>query len=249
ADIVALQEVDLHSQGKGFLNVIGNLIQAKTQQKICRAWVQGGNGERQTYGFLWKEGTIGYVDSEGAINESCGETATTIRQSKKMKLASQATFYFKAQKKMFVLGTTFMDKKPKTPEKSINELFKSLDEGKWPVVLAGDMKMGAGNAAFNGARKLGFHSAMSGGAKGWDNVWYRGAFLGEAGPVDLYRQFSDVRREDIKKDFSGIFPVMAEFSLREDAPSDTVAVVAKAKPAPAKKKSKSKSPKTAKHDS
>ncbi|MGZ3723627.1 MAG: hypothetical protein ACXVA9_11880, partial [Bdellovibrionales bacterium] len=58
ADIVALQEVDLHSQGKGFLNVIGNLIQAKTQQKICRAWVQGGNGERQTYGFLWKEGTI-----------------------------------------------------------------------------------------------------------------------------------------------------------------------------------------------
>ena len=41
ADIVALQEVDLRGQGKGFLNVIGNLIQAKTQQKICRAWVQG----------------------------------------------------------------------------------------------------------------------------------------------------------------------------------------------------------------
>jgi len=122
----------------------------------------------------------------------------------------------------------------------LNELFQSLDDGKWPIVLAGDLKMGAGNSAFNGARKRGFHSAMGGSSKGWDNVWYRGVHLSQAGPVDLYQKFSDARREDIQRDFSGIFPVMAEFNLGEEAPMDSLAVVAKAKPVAVKKKTKGK---------
>jgi hypothetical protein len=241
ADIVALQEVDLHGQGKGFLNVIANLMQEKLKQKICRAWIQAESGERQTHGFLWKESTVGYVDEGGAINETCGASATVIHQPKKAKLASQATFYFKPQKKMFVLGNTFVDSKPKSPEKSVSEIFKSLDEGKWPIVLAGDLKMSAANAAFKGAKKLGFHSAMKGTDKAWDNIWYRGATLNEASRVDLYREFSDIRHEDIQKNFSGIFPVMAEFRLQAEAPTDSVDLVSKAKAPPAvKKKAKTK---------
>ena len=233
ADVMVLQEVDLHGQGKGFMNVIANLIQAKTQEKVCRAWVQGSNGERQTYGFLWKEKTVGYLDSDGEMKESCGDTALTIRQLKKTKLASQGTFYFKAQRKMFVLGTLFMDRQPKSPDKDVNEIFKSLDEGKWPVLLAGDFKMGAGNSAFNNARKMGFHSAVSGKKNAWENVWYRGAGVIQAGPVDLSERFSDARHEDIKKSFANIFPIMAEFNLREES-KDSVSIVPKSKP---KKKS------------
>jgi len=234
ADVAVLQEVNLKGQGKGFINVIANLIQAKTQQKMCRAWVQGANGDRQTYAFLWKENTIGYVDNDGMINEKCGETAATIRQSKKMKLASEATFYFKAQKKMFVVGTVFLDKKPKNPDKSVTDLFKSFDDSKWPVVIAGDLKLGPSNSAFNGARKLDFHSALSSNKKYWDNIWFRGATLSQAAPVNVYEKFADARQEDIHNGFSGIFPVAAEFSLTAPA-VDTVSLVSKSKPKPKKK--------------
>lgn len=241
ADVIALQEVDLKGQGKGFLNVIGNLIQAKTQDRICRAWVQGANGERQTYGFLWKEKAVSLVEDGGGMSDVCGESATTIHQSKKMKGASIAMFYFKPQKKMFVLGTAFLDKKPKAPDKTMSEIFKSLDEGKWPIMLAGDLKLNANNSAFKDVRKLGFRSAVSGSSgKTLDNMWYRGATLKEGSLVDLYVEFSDVRKEDIKRDFSGIFPVMAEFSFKDENVSDNLVIVSKAKPAAVKKKSKKK---------
>lgn len=233
ADMMVLQEVDLRGEGKGFINVIANLIQAKTQEKVCRAWVQGTNGERQTYGFLWKEKTIGFLDSDGEMKDSCGDTAFTIHQVKKTKLASQGTFFFKTQKKMFVLGTMFMEHQSKSPDKDVNEIFKSLDDGKWPVLLVGDLKMGAGNSAFNNARKMGFHSAVSGKKNAWENVWYRGAGVVQAGPVDLYERFSDARHQDIKKSFANIFPLMAEFNFREES-KDSVSMVPKSKP---KKKS------------
>jgi hypothetical protein len=198
--------------------------------------VQGANGERQTYAFLWRERTIGYLDNDGVIHESCGDAALTIRQSKKMKIAAEATFYFKAQKKMFVVGNVFVDKMPKNPDKIVTDLFKSFDDSKWPVMIAGDLKMGAGNPAFNGARKMDFHAALAPKKNNWDNIWYRGANLNQASAVDLFKKFSDARREDIHKSFSGIFPVAAEFTLAQKN-EDSVAVVAKPQP---KKKAKKK---------
>lgn len=236
ADVVALQEIDLNQQGKGFLNVIANLVQAKTQEKICRAWVQGGNGERQSYGFMWKESTVGYVNDDGEMKETCGATGLTIRQSKKMKGASGGTFYFKAQKKMFVLGSMFSEGKMKSPDKNVNDVFKSFADEKWPVLVAGDLKLGPSNAAFNGARKMGFHSALKGGKSGWDNFWFRSAALVEAKPVNLYERFADVGRPDIEKTFGKVFPIMGKFNLKEE-PKDSVEMVKKK--TPAKKKSKS----------
>jgi hypothetical protein len=240
ADVASLQEMDLHGQGKGFINVIANLIQSKSQEKICRAWVQAANGDRQGYGFLWKESTIGYVDNEGVINETCGDTAATIRQSKKMKMASEATFYFKAQKKIFVVGDVFVSERPKNSDKSVNELFKSFDDSKWPVLITGDLKIGPSNSAFNLARKMEFHSALGNGKrKNWDNIWYRGVTLTQASPVDVFEKFSDARHEDIHQGFSGIYPVAAEFSLKLPS-TDDLSVVGKAK-AKSKAKSKKKS--------
>ena len=235
ADLVALQEVDLHSEGKGFLNVIANLVQAKIQEKVCRAWVQGGNGERQTYGFLWKERTIGYLDGDGSMKDSCGEVALTIRQSKKMKLASQGTFFLKSEKKMFTLVTLFSEKKPKVPNKEVTEIFQSFNDSKWPILVAGDLKMGAANSAFKEVRKMGFQSALAGSKGGWDNFWFRSATLSQAGAVNLYRRFSDARHKDIERDFAGIFPIAAEFTLKENLEPVTTKVVSKKK---SKKKSK-----------
>lgn len=227
ADVVALQEVDLSGNGKGFLNVLANLVQDKTKNKICRGWVQAGSGERQAYAFLWKEKTVGYVDSDGEIKESCGDTAINIRQSK-TKLAGQSTFFFKALKKMFVVGNMYSDSKPKSPDKHVSEVFRSVSEEKFPVLVAGDLKMAASNSAFQSVRKLGFHSAFSSSSskKSWENFWYRGATLVEAEAIDLNQRFSDVKREEIEKEFAGIFPVSAEFTLKEKV-TDSVSLVKK----------------------
>jgi len=244
ADVVALQEVPLKDQGKGFINVIANLVQAKTQEKICRAWVQAANnGERQTVAYLWREGTIGYVESDGQITESCPEKAITIHQSKKMKLASEGTFFFKTQKKMFVLGDAFTEKKPK--DAAVHDTFKSFDDSKMPVIIAGDFKLSAGNSAFNSARKMGFKAAMSPKKANWDNIWFRGAKLLQGGPVDVYKKFADIKKEDIKHGLSGIFPVAAEFSLDKPVETDTVEVVKKK---PAKTASKKKPSKKSKKE-
>lgn len=231
ADLIALQEVDLRGNGKGFINVLANLIQDKSQEKICRAWIQAGSGERQTYAFLWKEKRIGFLDDSGEMKDRCGDTALTIRQASKSKASSQATFIFKPQRKMFVFGTTFTETKPKTADKHVNEVFRPFNDGKFPVVVAGDMKMGPGNSAFTPARKMGFRSAINGNRKAWDNFWFRGASLESAGPVDLYSRFSDQKKDVIDKGFTGIFPIVAEFSLKEKAVEDTVSLVKK-KPKP-----------------
>jgi exonuclease III len=243
ADVIALQEIPVKDQGKGFINVIANLMQSKTQEKICRAWVQAANGERESVAYLWREGTIGFVESDGQISESCPEKAATIRQSKKMKLASQATFFFKTQRKMFVLGNAFTDKKPK--DAAVNDTFKSFDDSKMPVIIAGDFKLSTGNNAFKEARKLDFKAAMSPKRANWDNIWFRGAKLLQGGPVDVYKKFADTNREDIKHGLSGIFPVAAEFSLEKPVETDSIAIVKRStKPSPKKKSAKKSSKKS-----
>ena len=228
ADMILLQEVDLKGQGKGFINVIANLVQQKTKEKICRAWVQAASGERLTYAFLWKESSIGYIDSEGEMKDTCGETAVTMRQNNRTKLVSQGTFFFKVLKKMFVAGTMFSERKPKAPERFVSEVFQTVQGEKFPVVIAGDIKMGAGNPAFNTARKMGFQAAITGKQKAWDNFWYRNATLIRAAPVDVYARFPDVKRDQIAKGFNGIRPYLAEFNLKEKV-TDSVTFIKKKK--------------------
>jgi hypothetical protein len=225
ADLIALQEIDLKGQGKGFINVLADLVQAKAKQKICRAWVHDSSGERQSYGFMWKESSVGFVDGEGAMSDSCG-MALIIRQAKPMKYGSRATFYLKAPKKFFEVVTMFSDKQP---GREVSDLFRAVNDSKWPVLMAGDLKMSPGNSNLKDTAKYGFHSALRGGRAGWDNFWYRKTGVKNARRINLYEHFSDARRQDIQRSFVGISPITADFDLKEEVKESTI-LVPKVKP-------------------
>ncbi len=222
ADLVLLQEMESEAQkGKGFLNVMADLIQGRNKEKICRAWTQAAGGGRLRYGFIWKNSKIGVVDSAGELKEDCGPLALTIRQGKKLKMAMRATFFSKAERKVFLVNSVFIDKKSKDPAKEVLELFAGLSDSEWPIIVAGDLRIGAENAAFDEARKVGFRAAIGSdkrsGNSSVENFWFHNAWPIEAHTVNLFHRFPDSPHLDIVQGLSEQFPIMAEFSLNEES--------------------------------
>ncbi len=253
ADVVVLQEMDLNSQGKGFLNVLGALMETRTKQKFCRAWIQAPDGTRLHYGFLWRESAIGYMESDGLMHDDCGQVPFVIRQDKRVKNGVHASFYSKNPRKMFELAAVLFEKKPRAASE-VNELFRDLSDKQWPVIVAGDFKTGVQDSVLHDVASNGYQYALDSskrsGRSSQENFWYRNAVLASSGTVNLYQRFGDSRRQDIEKGLSDLFPIAIEMRTREESKEEmTSALVAKAaapvKHVAAKKKERSEKEKVA----
>jgi hypothetical protein len=241
ADVVILHEMNLAGQGKGFLNVLGDLMEGKSKQKFCRAWVQAADGTRMPYGILWRESMVGYMEMNGEMHEECSSTPITIWQHKDLHHGIHATFYTKMPRKVFELAAVFYDKKPKSAQQ-LGEIFHSAGSKQWPILMAGDFKIGARDSMFNEVGKSGYQTALDStkrsGRASLENFWYKNAVLASSGTVNLYQRFGDSRRRDIEQGLSDLFPIAIEFRIRADPKEEQLAstLIAKAKAPPAKKK-------------
>ena len=250
ADIVLFQSVDAEEKGKGTLHIVGDLVQTRVNEKICRAWFKNGAGKRDQYGLLWKSSAISLVESSGEIKDSCGDMAVILPTSAKKKdekVIASSMFFSKAQKKMFTLGTINMDSRPKKPEFTVPSLFKTLNSSPFAAIVGGDFKVSSKHAGFNEVKKMKFKPALTGGGKSstLDNFWVKNAVVVRAVSINLHDRFSEIGRSEIDSTVSEAFPVLAEFALVPEADENLqMVIVQRAKKeqekAAAKKEAKAK---------
>ncbi len=222
ADIAIMQDIDLDEVGKGPLHIIGDLVQSRIGEKVCRMWFRTGS-KKEKYGILWRNSTIGHVAKAGEIKESCGEMAVVVPLTKKKPIAS-SLFFSKVQKKMFQLGTINLESRPKKADATIAYVFRSIESSNWPTLVAGDLKLSSRSGAKT-IEKMKFKTALTGRAPAGqhgparlttDNLWTRNAVVVRAVSINLYDRFSELNRKEIDKRFSGSFPILAEMALMSE---------------------------------
>lgn len=249
-DIAILHDLDLDEVGRGPLHKMGDLLQARIGEKICRLWFKNASGGKEKTGILWRNSTIAHVDTAGTVKNNCGEMAVIVPLNFKKGERALATslFFSKVQKKMFMLGTANFDSRPS----NLTSVFKSLESSTFPTVVIGDLRTSNG-AAINDLKKShNFKTAMAGstgskkgrGSKSsTENVWTKNSTATRAVTINLYDRFMEMKQNDVDQHVSDSFPLLAEVELvpesSESAPSMTVV------PETPAKKSKSK-PKEAK---
>jgi hypothetical protein len=261
-DIAALQGLDLDEKGKGPLHIIGDLLQNRINDKVCRMWFKTSSNGRESYGILWRNSTVGYVNPSGDIKENCGEMAVVvpITQGKNQRAVAASMFFSKVQKKMFQLGTIWLEKRPGNAKSEIPKLMKPLSSSSYPTIVVGDMKFpttdikkwdfksAIGKAPINAKKDRG-SKAITG------NIWTRNAVVVRGLHLNLYDRFAEMAVKDIESTVSTSFPMLAEVALTKDADSQIEEMVIKSRKADAKaakaaaKKDKPKSVEASSQDS
>lgn len=193
ADFTVFQEVEFTATGETPLLVIADILSRKTGERICKGWFKTDSGSRGRHAFLWKDKTVSYVEKSGAVNQSCSEAPVVMRVDAK-KIAAEdfltATFFLKSRRQMFNAISIMLEKKPKK-SKSINAVFLSAAKSPWPVLIAGDFKIGAKDKLFATAAKQGFKPAMANDAA---NLWTRNLTVVQIQNVDLQERFPDAEK-------------------------------------------------------
>jgi hypothetical protein len=236
SDIAVLQGLDLDEKGKGPLHIIGDLLQGRINEKICRMWFRNSAQGREKYGILWRNSTVGYVDESGNIKERCGEMAVVVPTNKGKGAAAVAAslFFSKVQKKMFQLGTVFLDKRQKNPKRDVPGLFKPLESSNFPTVVVGDVKFQTSDI-----KKWNFKSSIArttvaakkdrGSKSSTGNIWSRNAVVVRGVHVNLYDRFAELPTKDIDTSVSASFPMLAEVALVPELDDNLQTMVIKAK--------------------
>ncbi len=246
-DVAVLHGLDLDEVGRGPLHKMGDLLQARIGEKICRMWFRNSSGGKEKIGILWRNSSIAHVDTGGTVKATCGEMAVIVPINGKKGDRALATtlFYSKTQKKMFMLGTANFDSRPG----SLTSVFKSLESTTWPTIVIGDLKTPNGPATNDLKKTYNFKTAMAGsppakkgrGMKSsTDNVWTKNATATRAVMVNLYDHFSEMATKDIDAKVSESFPVLAEVELVPDSgdTAPTMTITPEKKPKKAKEAKK-----------
>ena len=236
ADIATLQDLDLDEKGKGPLHIIGDLIQSRIGEKICRMWFKNSAQGRENYGILWRTSTVGYVNESGEIKDTCGEMAVVIptKKAKGERIVAASLFFSKVQKKMFQLGTVHFEARPGNPSRDIPNVFRALEGSNWPTIVTGDVKYPAHdlkNWNFKGALTSATVSAKKGrGSKTTTaNIWTKNAVVVRGLHINLYDRFAEMSTKDIDGSVSNSFPMLAEVALVPEADDKLTTVIIKSK--------------------
>lgn len=240
-DIAVLHDLDLDEVGKGPLHRMGDLLQARIGEKICRMWFRNTSGGKEKIGILWRNSTVSHVESGGAVKSNCGEMAVIVPTSFKKGERGLATslFFSKVQKKIFMLAAADFDGKPG----KLTPYFKNLDSTTWPTIVVGDLRATT-SASKDLNKSLGFKAAINGKRprkRSSENFYTRNATATRALPINLYERFSEISPKEIDTSVSDSFPILAELELvadtSESAPSISVAPEKKTSKKPKEKAS------------
>ncbi|MGE4132161.1 MAG: hypothetical protein AB7F86_11025 [Bdellovibrionales bacterium] len=246
ADISIIQEIDLDEKGKGPLHIIGDLIEGRIHQKICRAWFRNPTNGREKYGILWRNSTVAHVEKNGSVRPTCGEMATVIplKAKKHAQFLVSTLFMSKVQRKAFQLASVNLATRPKKPKTEIPSYFRDADGGNWPTLFAGHFGMSFRDRSFDEPKKSGFKPVVqlrySKSTKGRgsklipDNLWVKGAVVVRAVPINLYDRFSDIKPKMIEQEVSNFFPILAEIALQPEPDEKILGMIAKSKKAASK---------------
>ncbi|RYZ84976.1 MAG: hypothetical protein EOP04_16905 [Proteobacteria bacterium] len=228
-DIVTFQEVNKSSGAQDALKKISGLIASATGEKICWGLSELPTEGKERYAYLWKNARISYVKTDGTIISDCTNTAVTIRLGVKhaekiVREPSFGTFYFKSEKRHFVLASIHLLPTAKGPAKEIGPLFDTFAGVDQPLVIAGDFNMDSNEVGFADIQKQGFLFAMSEQkttikkksremSKAYDNFWFRNIKLKSYKVLDLLGLFPQLEISEINRTLSDHCPIQADFEF------------------------------------
>ncbi|MGE0528314.1 MAG: hypothetical protein AB7P49_14690 [Bdellovibrionales bacterium] len=230
ADIAVLHGLEL-GEGKGALNIIADLLEERSHERICRAWTRSPSGQKQVYAFVWKEHRFGYLTEDGELKEECEPGAFVIPPQNQSSAGPVfAKFVSKTHKRVFELGAIYLPDVPKYPDREVLRAFRRAHQVQWPVILAGDFRFSSSHKAFQETKDRDFSPALIGKARvkrskrTYENFWSRGATSLRVAPVDLHARFSDITAAEVDKGLSDRFPLVAEFKFAAPSIADEVEV-------------------------
>lgn len=229
ADIITFQEVNKSESGQIALAGIATALRKQLNQKICWGLSEVPSGDRERYGYLWRDSSVAYVKSDGTVMETCPNSAITIRlgaknQDKIMREPAYGTFYAREAKKKFVLASIHLVPTKKKPEQEVMPLFDTFEGEALPVIVAGDYNLDSLHPSFRAARDRGFSPAMSQEktslkkkkrelGKAYDNFWMRGVALRSSKVINLLKVFPNRAVSSIFNDISDHCPIQGVFSF------------------------------------
>lgn len=229
-DLAVLHDIDLDEVGRGPLHKMGDLLQSRIGEKICRLWFRNASGGKEKIGILWRNATVAHVEN-GSVKNTCGEMAVIVPMTaKKGERALASTMFFsKVQKKMFMLATANFETKPK----ELNYVFRPLEGGTVPTLVIGDLRTPVGNATVDLKKTYSFVTNITrktsskkgrGSKTGTENLWTRNATAARALAINLYDRFPEMSAKDIDSTVSDSFPILAEVELVPDTSATSTGV-------------------------
>ncbi len=227
ADIMTFQEVNTTESGSVALKAIADKIEREIGRKICVAWSDRPDQEKERYAYIWQDARVSFVKVNGEVIETCPNSDLTVRLGVKNadKIAREPAvgqFYFKPLKKKFVLASIHLVPSGKSPQKEVAPLFENFRDMQGPIIVAGDYNLDSTHSSFQIARDMGFRAAMVGAKtsmkrskrelyKPYDNFWYRDITLRNPGVINLYMMLPQMHSHDIFSDLSDHSPIHADF--------------------------------------
>lgn len=218
ADITVLQDVEFNERGETAVNVIGNILEKRASEKICRVWFKTAKGDRGRFAFLWREAAVGFVEKDGTMHDNCAARPFVLHSEAKD--YGYATFYLKSNRKLFILTSIGLDSVPR--EREIPRYFRGYADSGWSIIFAGDLKTSTHSNGFNDVKRWSFKSALQtiapkgkGVVRRLENIWFKNIALISASPVNLYEQFPEMSRTDVDGLIGQSFPIRAQFSFSE----------------------------------
>lgn len=229
-DLIAIQEVNLSKTGAKALADLKSLLGVSSE--YCSALSEIPSDARERYAVLWKESTIAYVSANGTTLHSCPEQPITLRlgnrhAEKIVREPAVGVFIVKATRIKFHLATIHLVPSRKRPEQEVQPLFETVDtlEGNFPKIVLGDFNLASDDAAFFGARALGYSPAFDGDVKTslrkngaqrsrpYDNIWVKLATIIRSTVIDPVSKLPEVNPARFYDDISDHLPIEATVSL------------------------------------
>lgn len=228
-DMIAIQEVNSTKSGAEALGQLADNLQKLTGNKYCIGVSEIPSDSRERYGFLWKEGIIGYVTTKGDVLKTCSQFAVTIKlgstQADNMiREPAVAIFMEIKTSKKFLLGTVHLVPTAKKPEREVPFAFRALDDiqSKLPRILVGDFNLSSDSYAFNEAKSNGYSPALPGNtktslsstkrgfSKAYDNIFTKGIKSMEASVIDPFEGIPELNYKFIYNTISDHAPIRAK---------------------------------------
>jgi endonuclease/exonuclease/phosphatase family metal-dependent hydrolase len=225
-DLIVFQEVNTSSSGTKALSILSKTLSKLVQEKICMAFSETPQGEKERFGFLWRNSAISYITVDGKIVEDCADQAYTIRLGVKhaQEIAREpavALLWSKKLQSNFNLIAVHLRPSDKKPQQEIPPLVDTLKEISGPMILLGDFNMKATHQAFNQLRsELKLNSVFEEEktslqkderllSKAYDNIWVRGFVEIQKMVSNLFDYFPDLSPQDIYRNLSDHCPISA----------------------------------------
>jgi deoxyribonuclease-1-like protein len=232
ADLVALQEVNTSPSGLNALRTLARALVFLSGEDYCMALSEIPEGEKERFGFLWKNSKIAFVTSKGEAIEDCSTSGVfTIRLGVKHAQAiarepAVGSFLHKATRERFTLVSVHLRPSGDRPQDELPPLLDTLEEVTGRMLLLGDFNLDARHPAFAIAREKNLKPMLVGDKtslkmkkrelnKAYDNIWYRGFSLLAKRVINLFESFPLLAPMDIYKKLSDHCPIEGQFSPSE----------------------------------